>query len=182
LLSLAPLWPGGSKRALLATFPVSKFKHLCLGSVDSSKFCIKDHLLGPNSCGTRKHEGSKYLAAQDAFYVKHNEVQAYCQPVIDATLLNESQKNVMAEKMLLITEGMEVFDGIESGSPPGWIPKTSSNNDVDSMVMSHQMLGSNYLVLQPLSILSPMKGDATVFDYQSSLSFDSTDSSVMWTI
>ncbi len=84
--------------------------------------------------------------------------------------------------MLLITEGMEVFDGIESGSPPGWIPKTSSNNDVDSMVMSHQMLGSNYLVLQPLSILSPMKGDATVFDYQPSLSFDSTDSSVMWTI
>jgi hypothetical protein len=58
----------GSKRTLVAMFPKSKFDRLCLGLVGTTKFCIKEHLPGTQSCGTGKHESSKFSTMEDSFF------------------------------------------------------------------------------------------------------------------
>jgi hypothetical protein len=172
---------GVSKRSLLATFPSSKYQRLCLGLVGSSKFCIKERLPGANSCGTGKHETSKYRQVfEDAFYVKHNEIQAYCQPVLHAKFLHEDQVEILMLKTLTLNDWGEVFEGISLGNLPDWLPKydhemtmSMVQNDVDHLSQASD------LALKTLGILSPTKGEALDFNFQLSLSFDSTDSSIL---
>lgn len=58
---------------------------------------------------------------QDAFYVKHNKVQSYCQPVLDRNILKDYQREALSQKVLSLTEWIEVFVGIDSGSIPDWL-------------------------------------------------------------
>lgn len=114
---------------------------------------------------------------QDAFYVKHNEIQAYCHPAIDIKYFNEHQKEALAIKVLSLNEWMEVFEAIDSGSIPDWL--SVGDKDISALIIDDQTEPTTNLAFKPLGILSPTKGDATMFDFQPTLSFDSTDSSVI---
>jgi hypothetical protein len=157
---------------------MTKFEWLCLGLVGSTKFCTKGCLLGTSSCGTGRHETLKYNSLPDTFYVKYNDIQAYFQPSLDASLLNHEQKEVLSQKILTIGEWFEVFQNISSETPPSWFPPLTvqppqaPTNPGDCSALP---------LLKSLGILSPTKGDGAVFDFQPSLSFDSLDSSAICT-
>ncbi len=145
--------------------------------VGTSKFCIKDRLPGAGSCGTGKHEISKFPAKQDAFYLKHNEIQAYCQPVIEATMFNEEQKYVLTQKRLTGSEWRDTFGELDRGAILDWL--VIGSKDTTSGVMDAPLEQRKMSALKTLGILSPTKGDAVIFDFQPSLSFDSSDSNVL---
>jgi hypothetical protein len=135
--------------------------------VGSNKFCSKERLLGSLSCGTVKHEASKFDALPDCCYVKVNEIQAHCSPSLSVAGFTSSQVLALSERSYTISEWGAVFDSIVAGNLPDWFPHEPQEET------------ERALILQPLSILSPTARPANLFDLQPTLSFDSTDSSVM---
>jgi len=135
--------------------------------VGSNKFCSKDRLPGSLSCGTIKHETSKFDALPDCCYVKVNEIQAHCSPRLSVAGFTSSQVLALSERSYTISEWGAVFDSIVAGNLPDWFPHEPQEET------------ERALILQPLSILSPTARPANLFDLQPTLSFDSTDSSVM---
>jgi hypothetical protein len=83
-------------------------------------------------------------------------------------------------KTLTLNDWDEVFDSISLGNLPNWLLKV----DLDVMLevdqtRLNQPSQSQDLSLKTLGILLPTKGDALDFDFHPSLSFDSTDSSIL---
>ncbi len=110
---------------------------------------------------------------QDAFYVKHNKVQSYCQPVLDRNILKDYQREALSQKILSLTEWIEVFVGIDSGSISDWLIVIAK--DTTMLIEEDTSEEIKILSFKSLGILSPTKRDAAIFDFQTSLSFDSTD-------
>jgi len=162
---------GGSKRALLITQPRSKFDCLCLGLVGTNKFCIKERLSGALSCGTTRHETSKFEGSYDHCYVKYNEIQAHCTPTLNLEAFSANQIAALADRSFSLADWTTILDGIAVGDLPDWFPKRLV---VDTLQEEEPALS-----FQQLSILSPTSGPAVLFDYKPSLSFDSSDSSII---
>ena len=160
---------GGSRRALLITQPRSGFERLCLGLVGSNKFCTKERLSGSGSCGFSKHETSKFDALPNTCYVKFNEIQAHCTPTLAIETLSEIQVRALSERVFTVSEWGTLFHEIATGSLPDWVPQ-------DQLAVQTQDGG---LTVQPFGILSPTAGPGTLFDFQPTLSFDSSDSSII---
>jgi hypothetical protein len=69
------------------------------------------------------------------------------------------------------------FVGIDSGSIPDWLIVIAK--DTTMLIEEDTSEEIKILSFKSLGILSPTKRDAAIFDFQTSLSFDSTDSSVI---
>jgi len=161
---------GGTRRGLLITQQRSKFERLCLGLVGLNKFCTKERLAGSNSCGTVKHETSKFEASPNCCFVKFNEIQAHSSPTLSVEGFTSEQVQSLGDRMLTITDWTSIFDEIASGSLPNWFPQAPWPTHHDNQ---------NHSILQPLSIMSPTGGPARLFDFHPTLSFDSSDSSII---
>jgi hypothetical protein len=170
LLSVLPFPGGGTRRGLLITQQRSKFERLCLGLVGLNKFCTKERLAGSNSCGTVKHETSKFEASPNCCFVKFNEIQAHSSPTLSVEGFTSEQVQSLGDRMLTITDWTSIFDEIASGSLPNWFPQAPWPTHHDNQ---------NHSILQPLSIMSPTGGPARLFDFHPTLSFDSSDSSII---
>jgi len=151
--------------------PQSKVDRLCLGLVGTNKFCIKERLPGVSSCGTSRHETSKFDGLFGHCYVKHNEIQAHCTPCLDIESFSSRQMASLATQSYPLPEWINIFRTIEAGDFPEWLPK--------ELIVDTQDNGAHVSSFQPLSILSPTAGPVNLFDYKPTLSFDSTDSSVI---
>jgi len=151
--------------------PRFKLDRLCLGLVGTNKFCINDRLLGVSSCGTSRHEVSKFDGLFGHCYVKYNEIQAHCSPCLDVESFSSKQLDSLAARSHALPEWINIFGSIAAGNFPEWLPKeliVDTRGDVEPVP-----------TFQQLSILSPTAGPAALFDYQPTLSFDSVDSSVI---
>jgi len=165
-----PLSVGGSRRTLLVTQPRSTFERLCLGLVRTNKFCSKERLLGSVSCGTTRHETSKFSALPDYCYVKVNETQAHCSPTLAVAGFTSSQVQALTDRFYTIHDWGAMFDKITSGSPPDWFP---------SPLLDSPQINPSAPLIQPLSIMSPTAGSGNLFYFHPTLSFNSSDSSII---
>jgi len=97
LLLSVLLYPG-IRRSLFWHSTSARAGRFCLGSVGMTKFCIKDCLPATKSCGTGRHATSKFNGIPGGFFIKHNELHAFCQPTLVAPQLTDRQVAAILKK------------------------------------------------------------------------------------
>jgi hypothetical protein len=102
--------------------------------------------------------------------VKFNEIQSHCSPTLSVENLAEIQVQALSKRVFTISEWGALFNEISTGSLPNWIPQV--HPDV-------QMHEQSRLTVQPFDIMSPHAGSGNLFDFQPTLSFDSSHSSII---
>jgi len=135
--------------------------------VGSTKFCLKDKLLGASSCGTGRHGTAKHPVSWNALYVRFTDTQAYASPFLEVSSYSEEQIKSLLAKSYTISEWAALFQELENELIPDWFPKVTSL----PIREFNQVLG-----LRPLSLLSPTHAGAENFNFQQIMSFDSSDS------
>jgi hypothetical protein len=144
--------------------------------VGSNKFCVKERLPGSLSCGTTRHETSKFEASYGHGYVKFNEIQAHCSPSLNIEDFSDDQVEVLGNQSFTLPEWTIVFDQISGGINPDWLPTLAPSPPLAAIAESEAAPNATF---QQLSILSPTAGQGNLFDFRPSLSFDSSDSSLI---
>jgi hypothetical protein len=120
-------------------------------------------------CGTGRH-ASKFLVGSNVAYIRANEHQVHCTPVLPLDGLNQVQRNKLCSMSFSSTEWESIFGSIQSGHLPEWLVELED-------VLKAKDDEAEDIELNSLQPLSPMASQDKhgVFDIVPTFSFDSTD-------
>lgn len=172
---------GGGGRKMFTLFAGADSAGVCLGTIGSSKFCLKACEHDQISCGVASHGVKKFEPNSNGFYLKENDNKGFIKPELMAAGLNDLGIKELLEQKLTFKEFEMLFEDINGGQKPSWM----KNSPLLHLDLTHEkglekgddQRGDS----KSLELESPRLSTSTmgIFTVAPNLSFESDDDDVI---